>query len=161
MSQIAAGIGLLIGILIAGSVIVIRLKASKKPTNAKKILLPPLFMSTGFLMFAEQSTWIPYWEAIIAFLIGTFFSLFLIKTSKFERHSGDVYLKRSKAFALILVGLLAVRTVMKLFLEQSVSLPQTASFFFILAFGMILPWRITMYIMYRRLSREQGIESNA
>ncbi|WP_188804538.1 CcdC family protein [Sporolactobacillus putidus] len=157
----AAIIGLLIGILMAGSVIVIRLKASKKPTNAKKILLPPLFMSTGFLMFIEQSTWIPYWEVIVAFLIGTFFSLFLIKTSRFELQGDDVYLKRSKAFAFILIGLLVLRTIMKLVLEQSVSLPQTASFFFILAFGMILPWRLTMYIMYRKLAKERGAESNA
>lgn len=111
-------------------------------------------------MFVAQRTWIPYWEGILAFLIGTFFSMFLIKTSKFELQDNKVYLKRSKAFALILIGLLAIRTIMKLMLEQSVSLPQTASFFFILAFGMILPWRVTMYVTYRKLVRQRSIESD-
>ncbi|HZG70367.1 MAG TPA: CcdC protein domain-containing protein, partial [Chondromyces sp.] len=31
--------------------IFIRMKAAKKPTSAKKIVLPPIFMSTGALMF--------------------------------------------------------------------------------------------------------------
>jgi Membrane protein involved in cytochrome C biogenesis len=134
-------------------VIVIRLKASKRPTNAKKLLLPPVFMATGFLMFLRPETWLPRWECLVAFLIGMAFSLFLIRTSKFERTNDAVYLKRSKAFVLILVGLLIVRTLMKMALQQSVSLPQTGSFFFILAFGMILPWRLSMYHQYRKLVR--------
>ncbi|TGB00476.1 cytochrome c biogenesis protein CcdC [Sporolactobacillus shoreae] len=152
-------IGLSIGVLFAGLVIFIRLKASKKPTNAKKLLLPPVFMLTGFLMFIEPKTWIPFWEAGIAFLVGMAFSFFLIKTSKFERVGNDVYLKRSKAFAFILIGLLLVRTVMKLAMEQAVSLPQTASFFFILALGMLLPWRLSMYLTYRRLLENGPAES--
>lgn len=145
--------GILIGVLFASMVIVIRLKASKHPTNAKKLLLPPVFMATGFLMFLYPGTWLPVWEGLLAFLIGMVFSLFLIRTSKFERTEDLVYLKRSKAFALILVGLLIIRTLMKIVLQQEVSLPQTGSFFFILAFGMILPWRISMYRQYRKLLR--------
>lgn len=105
-------------------------------------------------MFIEPKTWLPYWEAGSAFLVGMAFSIFLIKTSKFERVDDAVYLKRSKAFAFILIGLLVVRTAMKIVLEQAVSVPQTASFFFILAFGMILPWRLSMYLMYRKLLRD-------
>lgn len=145
--------GILIGVLFASMVIVIRLKASEHPTNAKKLLLPPVFMATGFLMFLYPGTWLPVWEGLLAFLIGMVFSLFLIRTSKFERTDDAVYLKRSKAFALILVGLLIIRTLMKIVLQQEVSLPQTGSFFFILAFGMILPWRISMYRQYRKLLR--------
>lgn len=154
MSEILAELtGILIGVLFASMVIVIRLKASKRPTNAKKLLLPPVFMATGFLMFIRPETWLPAWEGALAFLIGMVFSLFLIRTSKFERNNDAVYLKRSKAFVLILVGLLIVRTLMKMALQQAVSLPQTGSFFFILAFGMILPWRLSMYHQYRKLIR--------
>ena len=40
---IALGMGIL--------VTTVRAKSAKKPASAKKILLPPLFMSTGALMF--------------------------------------------------------------------------------------------------------------
>ncbi|WKB37310.1 cytochrome c biogenesis protein CcdC [Terrilactibacillus sp. S3-3] len=151
-------ISLLIGVMFAASIIFVRIKASNKPTNAKKILLPPLFMSTGFFMFIAPETWISFPEAIGAFFVGTLFSILLIKTSKFERHNDQIYLKRSKAFAFILIGLLIIRTVMKVALEQSVNLPETGAIFFILAFGMILPWRIAMYVMYRRLVSGVAVE---
>lgn len=144
---------LLIGILFAVSIIIVRMKASNRPASIKKILLPPVFMSTGFLMFVVPQTRVPLTEALGAFLVGVLFSFFLIKTSKFEIHGDDVFLKRSKAFIFILVGLLVIRTVLKIYLEKSIDLPQTSGLFFILAFGMILPWRIAMFAMYRRLMR--------
>lgn len=156
--MIAQIISLLIGVVFASSIIFVRLKASNKPTNAKKILLPPLFMSTGFFMFIAPETWISISEAIGAFLVGTLFSILLIKTSRFERHDGRIYLKRSKAFAFILIGLLIIRTMIKVVMEQSVNLPQTGAIFFILAFGMLLPWRIAMYVMYRRLLNGTAVE---
>jgi membrane protein CcdC involved in cytochrome C biogenesis len=147
-------ISLLIGVVFAATVIFVRLKASNKPTNAKKILLPPIFMSTGFLMFLAPETRVPITELVEAFLVGMIFSVLLIKTSKFHVIDGKVYLKRSKAFIFILIGLLIVRTVIKIFLEQEIHLGQTAGLFFTLAFGMILPWRVAMYIMYKRLLKK-------
>jgi membrane protein CcdC involved in cytochrome C biogenesis len=144
-------LSLLIGVLFAVSIIIVRIKASNKPTNSKKILLPPLFMSTGFLMFLSPQTRVPMIELVEAFLVGALFSILLIKTSKFHKVNGEIFLKRSKAFIFILIGLLAVRTIMKIFLEQEINLGQTGGLFFTLAFGMILPWRIAMYIMYKRL----------
>ncbi|MGV3488349.1 MAG: CcdC family protein [Tuberibacillus sp.] len=146
-------LSLFIGVVFAVSVIFVRLKASNKPTNAKKILLPPVFMSTGFLMFIFPQTRLPITELLEAFLVGMIFSVLLIKTSKFHIIDGEVYLKRSKAFIFILVGLLIIRTIIKIFLEQEVHLGQTAGIFFTLAFGMILPWRVAMYIMYKRLQK--------
>ncbi|TCP30225.1 membrane protein CcdC involved in cytochrome C biogenesis [Scopulibacillus darangshiensis] len=148
---------LLIGVLFAVSIIVVRMKASNRPTNAKKILLPPVFMSTGFLMFVVPEVRVPWSELIEAFLVGVLFSIFLIKTSKFHVKNDEIYLKRSKAFIFILIGLLVIRTVMKIYLEKSINLPQTSGLFFTLAFGMILPWRIAMYVMYRRLVRRMEI----
>jgi len=144
-------LSLLIGVIFAASVIFVRLKASNKPTNAKKILLPPVFMSTGFLMFIAPATRVPFTELIEAFIVGMIFSILLIKTSKFHIIDGEIYLKRSKAFIFILIGLLVVRTVIKIFLEQEIHLGQTAGLFFTLAFGMILPWRVAMFVMYKRL----------
>lgn len=146
-------LSLFIGVLFAVSIIVVRIKASNKPTNAKKILLPPLFMSTGFLMFIFPATRVPLIEMLEAFLVGAVFSILLIKTSKFHKVNGEIFLKRSKAFIFILVGLLIIRTLMKIFLEQEINIGQTGGLFFTLAFGMILPWRVAMYVMYKRLLR--------
>ncbi|MBM7644484.1 membrane protein CcdC involved in cytochrome C biogenesis [Scopulibacillus daqui] len=149
-------LSLLIGVVFAFSIIAVRLKASKKPTNTKKILLPPVFMSTGALMFIFQPFRVPFTEALEAFLVGAFFSIFLIKTSKFEMHDNQVYLKRSKAFIFILIGLLVIRTVMKIFLEKTIDVPQTGGLFFILAYGMIIPWRVAMFVMYKRLLKKHS-----
>ncbi|GGE52421.1 protein CcdC [Pullulanibacillus camelliae] len=149
-------ISLLIGILFATSIIIVRLKAANQPTNSRKILLPPLFMSTGFLMFIAPQVRVSVVELLEAFLVGVIFSILLVKTSKFSVHDGDIYLKRSKAFIFILVGLLLVRTILKIVLEKdmNIDIGQTAGLFFTLAFGMILPWRIAMYVMYKRLEKQ-------
>ncbi|MEH7201615.1 CcdC protein domain-containing protein, partial [Bacillus safensis] len=41
----------IIAICMAVAVMFIRIKSSAKPATAKKIILPPIFMSTGALMF--------------------------------------------------------------------------------------------------------------
>lgn len=153
MSQSAAEIvSSLIAVIFALGVIAIRLKASNRPTNIRKILIPPLSMSTGFLMYMVPQMRESWLYAGMALLVGILFSYPLIATSKMYRaEDGQVYIKRSKGFALILLGLLALRMVLHTYVEQYVSLPQTASLFFVLAFGMIVPWRLAMFIQYRRL----------
>ena len=132
--------------------IFVRIKAAGKPTNAKKILIPPLGMSTGFLMFLYPPVHIPWSWAIASFLIGALFlSIPLIHTSKFELIDGKVYLKRSKAFIMILFILFIIRMSLHTYIEHIISYYQTASLFFILAFGMLLPWRLAMYIQYKKL----------
>ncbi|WP_312029473.1 CcdC protein domain-containing protein [Paenibacillus sedimenti] len=37
-------------------------------------------------------------------------------------------------------------------MEAFVSIYQTGAIFFILAYGMLLPWRVAMYAQYRKLS---------
>ncbi|MXQ53574.1 CcdC family protein [Shimazuella alba] len=146
-------------VLGALSMIYIRIKAAAKPTNAKKILIPPLGMSTGFFMFFYEPTHISWTWAGIAFLCGAvFFSIPLIKTSKFELRSGQVFLKRSPALIFILVGLLTIRFALHSYIEEFLSIPQTGGLFFILAFGMLLPWRIAMYLQYQKLLKDEKIE---
>jgi membrane protein CcdC involved in cytochrome C biogenesis len=138
--------------IMALTVIFVRIKAADKPTNAKKILIPPLGMSTGFLMFLYPPVHIPWSWAIASFLVGALFlSIPLIQTSKFEIIDGQVYLKRSRAFIYILLILFVIRMSLHTYIEHFISYYQTASLFFILAFGMLLPWRIAMYIQYKKL----------
>lgn len=146
----AAGMALL--------VIAIRLRAAKKPTSARKIVIPPLAMTTGFSMFVFPQTHIPLVYALAALVAGFLFSYPLMRTSKFERIDEQIFLKRSKAFPLILLGLLAVRIGLRGYVEQYMTLPQTGAVFFILAYGMIVPWRIAMYRKYKEL---QNVYENA
>lgn len=134
---------------------VLRVKASKKPTNAKKILIPPLGMSTGFLMFIYPPTHIPISWALIAFLTGMIFLASpLILTSKFQVIDGEIYLKKSNALIGVLALLLILRLGLHGYIEQHISLFKTASLFFILAFGMLLPWRLAMYYQYKKLKKQ-------
>lgn len=150
-TQLIATFGM---IVMALSVIFIRMKAAKKPTSIKKIIIPPLGMSTGFLMFAAPVMRIPLVWALGAFVVGAiFFSYPLIKTSNFYVSGRKVYLERSKAFIVILLVLLCVRLILHSYLERFITIPQTGSVFFILAFGMLLPWRIAMYVQYKQISK--------
>ncbi|WP_408021629.1 CcdC family protein [Siminovitchia acidinfaciens] len=130
----------------------VRMKASRKPVSTKKILLPPVFMSTGALMFLHPYFRVTGMEILEAVIVGMMFSILLIKTSKFELREQAIYLKRSKAFGFILIGLLLIRLLLKTILSQSIDVGQLSGMFWILAFGMIVPWRLAMYLQYKKLS---------
>lgn len=133
----------------------VRMKSMKKPATAKKILIPPLAMSTGFLMFlyppVQQITWL---ETAEAFTVGLIFSILLIKTSTFEIRDQNVYMKRSKIFPFILIGLLVIRIIFKLIFGIYFEYEVLAGMFFILAFGMLLPWRIAMFLKFKEVEQK-------
>ncbi len=136
------------------SVMIVRIKSSDKPASPKKIILPPIFMSTGALMFLFPIFRVTGEEFLEAITLGVIFSIFLIKTSKFEIKNNEIYLKRSKAFVFILIGLLVIRIAMKTILSTTIDYGALSGMFWILAFGMIVPWRIAMFLSYRKLSNE-------
>ena len=141
-------------------VLFIRFKSAKKPATAKKIILPPIFMSTGALMFIHPFFRVTAAEFFEALFVGMFFSIFLIKTSSFEIRDNNIYLKRSKAFAFILIGLLIIRIIMKSFLSTTIDVGELSGMFWILAFGMIVPWRIAMYRSFLRVQKEHNGNNN-
>ena len=141
-------------------VLFIRIKSADKPASAKKIILPPLFMSTGALMFIHPMFRVTVSEFFEAILVGMIFSLLLIKTSNFEVRGNDIYLKRSKAFAFILIGLLLIRIIMKTYLSSTIDIGELGGMFWILAFGMIVPWRIAMYISFKRVKDQLDTSTN-
>ncbi|MFJ5963241.1 MULTISPECIES: cytochrome c biogenesis protein CcdC [unclassified Bacillus (in: firmicutes)] len=144
----------IIAVCMAVVVMFIRIKSSAKPATAKKIILPPIFMSTGALMFFVPMFRVTGAEFLEAITVGMFFSIFLIKTSKFEIRDNEIYLKRSKAFVFILIGLLILRIGMKTILSSSIDYGSLSGMFWILAFGMIVPWRVAMYLSFRKLSKK-------
>jgi membrane protein CcdC involved in cytochrome C biogenesis len=131
-----------------------RMKAAKRPASAKKIILPPIFMSTGALMFIFPVFRVHFLQIIEALSVGILFSILLIKTSKFEVRGREIFLKRSKAFVFILIGLLIVRIIAKLVLSSSINFGELSGMFWILAFGMIVPWRAAMYLQFKKLQNE-------
>lgn len=134
-------------------VMVIRMRASKKPTNEKKIIIPPIAMSSGAVMFLFEQFRVSPMEILEASAVGILFSTILIATSKFEVKGQDIYLKRSKAFAFILIGLLIFRIVAKMILSSSIDVGELAGMFWILAFAMLVPWRIAMLIQFKRIKK--------
>lgn len=133
-------------------------KSSEETCNIEKIILPPFFMSTGALMYIFPEFRLTPAEMLEAIGVGLFFSIFLIKTSKFEVRGQEIYLKRSKAFVFILIGLLVVRIVFKTYLSQSLDLGQLSGMFFLLAFAMIVSWRIAMYRSFTKVQKEMEKE---
>ncbi|KAB7646084.1 MULTISPECIES: CcdC family protein [Staphylococcus] len=139
--------------LMGAVVIVIRMKAQNFPVNEKKIILPPFFMATGALMYV-----IPYFrltgtEILESFVLGVLFSTVLIWTSRFEVKGSEIYMKRSKAFPIILISLLVIRTVIKIFISNEIDPGEIAGMFFLLAFCMIVPWRLAMYYKYKKVKK--------
>jgi membrane protein CcdC involved in cytochrome C biogenesis len=132
----------------------VRMKAAKKPTNVKKIILPPVFMSSGALMYVVPQFRLSPLEIVEVVIVGMLFSILLIKTSKFEIRENEIYLKRSKAFMYILVGLLIVKLALKSILSTTIDFGELSGMFFLVAFSMIVPWRVAMYLDYKKLYRQ-------
>ena len=74
-------------------------------------------------------------------------------TSRFEIKEEQIYIKRSKAFVFVLLGLIIVRTLLKFILSSSVDVGEIGGMFFLIAFSMIVPWRVAMYVQYKKLER--------
>ncbi|WP_170007264.1 CcdC family protein [Bacillus fonticola] len=143
-----------VAVAMALVVFAVRMRASNRPVTAKKIILPPFFMSTGALMFVFPPFRVTWMETAEAFVVGMLFSIFLIKTSTFEIRGNDIYLKRSKAFLWILLGLVGVRLLLKVILSSSFEVAALSGMFYLLAFGMIVPWRLAMYVKFKKLEQE-------
>ncbi|ASE36002.1 MULTISPECIES: CcdC family protein [Staphylococcus] len=136
------------------AVIIIRMKAQKFPVNEKKIILPPFFMATGALMYVVPYFRLTGMEILESIILGVIFSSVLIWTSKFEVQGSEIYMKRSKAFPIILISLLVIRTVIKIFVSNTIDPGQLAGMFFLLAFSMIVPWRLAMLYRFKKLQKQ-------
>ena len=145
----------IMAVLMGSFVMFIRLRAQKKPVSTKKILIPPFAMSTGALMFLFEQFRVAPPQIAEALGIGLLFSTVLIATSKFEIRNDAIYMKQSKAFPFILVGLLVLRVILKLLFSDSLDVGELAGMFFLLAFAMILPWRIGMLIKFKKLEKSR------
>lgn len=129
-----------------------RIRESQRPLTPRRILIPPLGMSTGFSMFAVSGFRVPLWWGLTAFAAGALlFAYPLLASTTLTRVGDAVMMRRSRAFIAILLGLAAVRLALRGYIGQIISPQQTAGLFFILAFGMIVRWRAMMWVQYQKL----------
>jgi membrane protein CcdC involved in cytochrome C biogenesis len=136
----------------ATAVMVWRVRESRTPVSAKKIIIPPLGMATGFSMFVVPAFRVPWTWAGIAFLGGAIGLAYpLLRTSRLIREGETVMAQRSHAFFAVIILLAGIRIAARSYLDTVLSVQQTAGLFFILAFGMILRWRTQMFFQYRAL----------
>ena len=129
-----------------------RIQETRTPVTVKKIIIPPLGMSTGFCMFFSPAMRIPWLVGLGAFLVGAVvLSYPLARTSSLEKAGDVILMRRSPGFILILLGLLAIRLGLHDYIGRVLPARQTAALFFVLAFGMILRWRVAMYFTFKKL----------
>lgn len=144
--------GLVAPVAGGAAVLAWRVQETRTRVTATKILIPPLGMSTGFFMFVSPAMRFPLSWGVGAFLFGALvLSWPLARTSSLERKGDVILMQRSRYFMVILLGLLAIRLALHDSIGHLLPPRQTAAFFFVLAFGMILRWRIAMYRRFREL----------
>jgi membrane protein CcdC involved in cytochrome C biogenesis len=64
-------------------------------------------------------------------------------------------MKRSSAFFAVIVALAAIRYFARGYFDRFLTLEQTGGLFFVLAFGMILRWRLRPLALFLTLTRTQ------
>jgi membrane protein CcdC involved in cytochrome C biogenesis len=146
-------LGILIGTLLGAAVMVgWRMREARSPVTLVKIVAPPLGMTTGFSMFLFPPTRVPLSWGLAAFLLGALiFSYPLLRTSRLIRSGEAIFVQRSKAFLWILLGLVAVRLGLRSYAEQYMGTFQTGALLFLLAYGMVLRWRVGMLREFQHL----------
>ena len=151
--HISFGASVLAAIVGLCGVLVWRVREGRTAVTVKKIIIPPLGMATGFSMFLVPAFRVPWTWAVIAFLIGMVALAYpLVATSKLVRDGDAIMMRRSGAFFIVVIALAAIRFFARDYLDRYMSLEQTAGLFFVLAFGMILRWRLRMLAEYRTLT---------
>jgi membrane protein CcdC involved in cytochrome C biogenesis len=147
-----------IGGSVAGAVAVIiwRVRETRTPVSTRKIVIPPLGMATGFCMFLVPGFRMPWTWAAAAFLIGAIGLAWpLLATTRLVRQESTVMMQRSTAFFSVIIALAAIRLLARGYFDKLLTLEQTGGLFFILAFGMIVRWRVHMLLNYRKLMRQE------
>jgi membrane protein CcdC involved in cytochrome C biogenesis len=144
-----------IGAALIGTVAILawRVRESRRPVSMRSLIIPPLGMSTGFSMFAVPAFRIPWMWGVIAFVLGAFvFAYPLVSSPQLTVEDGLIMMRRSRWFLVVILALAAVRLGLRQYISSIISVQQTAGLFFVLAFGMIVRWRTTLLMEYRRLT---------
>jgi len=131
-----------------------RVRESRRPVSLRSLIIPPLGMSTGFSMFVVPAFRIPWTWGLAAFVLGALvFAYPLVSSPQLAVEDGLIMMRRSRWFLVVILALAAVRLGLREYISSLISVQQTAGLFFVLAFGMIVRWRTTLLLEYRRLTQ--------
>jgi membrane protein CcdC involved in cytochrome C biogenesis len=134
-------------------VLVWRVREGRTAVTLKKIVMPPLGMATGFCMFVAPQCRVPWLWGLAAFLIGAIvFAYPLLLTSDLHLQNGVIMMKRSSAFFAVIIVLALARYLARGYFDHYLSLMQTGAIFYLLAFGMVLRWRLKLLLAWRALT---------
>jgi membrane protein CcdC involved in cytochrome C biogenesis len=135
-----------------------RVREGRTAVTLKKIVMPPLGMATGFCMFFYPPCRVPFLWGLAAFLIGAvLFAVPLLLTSDLHLHNGEIRMKRSSAFFAVIIVLAVIRWAARDYFDRVLSLEQTGAIFYLLAFGMILRWRLKLMLAWRALTAAHAL----
>jgi membrane protein CcdC involved in cytochrome C biogenesis len=135
-----------------------RVREGRSAVTLKKIVMPPVGMATGFCMFFYPPCRVPLLWGIGAFLIGAVVLAYpLLLTSDLHYQNGVIMMKRSSAFFAVIIVLAVVRYLARGYFDRFLSLEQTGALFYLLAFGMIVRWRLKLVLAYRALTASSSI----
>jgi membrane protein CcdC involved in cytochrome C biogenesis len=141
------------GILGFFAILAWRIREGRTAVTIRKIVIPPLGMATGFSMFIVPIFRVPWTWAATAFLLGAIFLAWpLIRTSRLKLVGDTVMMHRSSSFFIVIIVLAIIRILAHSYFDTIMSVPQTGGLFFILAFGMIFRWRLSMLFEYKRVT---------
>jgi membrane protein CcdC involved in cytochrome C biogenesis len=144
---------ILVSIIGLIGVLIWRTREARGAVSIRKIVIPPLGMATGFSMFAVHAFRVPWLWAGVAFAAGAVALAYpLLLTSRLVREGDVIMMQRSNAFFAVILGLAAIRLLARGYLDTVLTAQQTAALFYLLAFGMIVRWRVQMFLEYRKLS---------
>src|SRR5215469_3401138 len=97
-----SAIGSLLGL---AGVMAWRIREGRTAVTARKIIIPPLGMATGFCMFFAPPFRVPVLWGGVAFLLGAILLAWpIVATSRLERAGDTIMMKRSKVFFWVLIG---------------------------------------------------------
>ena len=148
----AAVLGSVAGLI---AVLTWRVRETRTPVSTRKIVIPPMGMATGFMMFVVPAFRVPFTWAAGAFLVGALILAYpLLRTTRLVRAGDSVTMQRSNAFFTVIIALAAIRLLARGYFDTLLSAQQTGALFFVLAFGMIVRWRAEMFREYRKLCAE-------
>jgi membrane protein CcdC involved in cytochrome C biogenesis len=143
----------LVSLIGLAGVLAWRIREGRSAVTLKKIIMPPLGMATGFCMFFVPAFRVPWIWGLGAFFIGAIiFAYPLLLTSDLHREDGVIMMKRSSAFFAVIIVLAVVRYLARGFFDRFLTLEQTGALFYLLAFGMILRWRLKLLLAWRALT---------
>lgn len=153
LTQLPPALYVMLSLAGAGFVLAWRYRETSAPVTMRKLIIPPLGMSTGLFMFIAPETHVPWPWGLGAFLLGAVvFSWPLARSSKLTRHGDTMLMQRSPLFLVLLLGLVVVRFALRSWIEVYWSQLQTGALFFLLALGAVVRWRLALVVEFRRLS---------